>query len=117
MHNTVDNLCILFVIALIQISCRQIESSEKVDIDLELDKLYRAICNDGVETPGTGRSTRIGQTSSIGPISQTEKYDWSLPLINLNLRLIIDCLFHGSVVSKDLSCYKIFSFHIASSAD
>ncbi|XP_065072026.1 cilia- and flagella-associated protein 46-like isoform X1 [Rhopilema esculentum] len=65
----------------------QIESSEKVDIDLELDKLYRAICNDGVETPGTGRSTRIGQTSSIGPISQTEK----LPLLLDLARLCIEC--------------------------
>ena len=52
-----------------------IEGGEKVDIDMEIDRLYRTIINDGIEPQGTGRSTRLGQITSVGPITQTEKYD------------------------------------------
>ena len=50
------------------------ECGEKVDLDTELDRLYRTIVSDGLDQPGTGRSTRMSQTAMIGPITQVDRY-------------------------------------------
>eukprot|EP00112_Aurelia_sp_Birch-Aquarium-sp1_P006405 Seg1708.3 transcript_id=Seg1708.3/GoldUCD/mRNA.D3Y31 product="Cilia- and flagella-associated protein 46" protein_id=Seg1708.3/GoldUCD/D3Y31 len=65
----------------------QMECGEKVDIDTELDRLYRTIVSDGLDQPGTGRSTRLSQTAVIGPIAQVER----LPLLVDLARLCLDC--------------------------
>ena len=46
-----------------------------MDVEVEIDRLYRTIINDGVEPQGTGRSTRMSQASMGGPIPQSEKYE------------------------------------------
>ena len=50
------------------------ECGEKVDLDTELDRLYRTIVSDGLDQPGAGRSTRMSQAALIGPITHADRY-------------------------------------------
>ena len=61
------------------------ECGEKVDLDTELDRLYRTIVSDGLDQPGTGRSTRMSQAAVIGPITQADRYKNSV-------FILFDCL-------------------------
>lgn len=54
---------------------RFIESGEKIEVDAELDRIFRTTINDGMEPQGTGRSTRMGQINTSGPITKSEKYE------------------------------------------
>ena len=45
-----------------------------MDVDSEVDRLYRTIINDGIEPQGANSRTRLSQITSSGPIAQSDKY-------------------------------------------
>ena len=56
---------------------RQLDAGEKVDVDLELDKIFKAITSDNTEYSSipSGRSSKINTVTgpSVIPLASTER--------------------------------------------